>query len=132
MSTRTDAVARILTAFDAASTERVNTAHAETMAEAVLALRALGVNSADLEAATASLGWVGLTDTTATRHMKRTAELVAASRVNWPRRLVSCVEQWPGAVEGEYDPRCCRFPKSCSCTVYDEARVADADLEDPP
>jgi transcriptional regulator with XRE-family HTH domain len=26
-----------------------------------------------------------------------------------------CVEQWPGCFSGGYDPRCCRFPKSCSC-----------------
>lgn len=33
-------------------------------------------------------------------------------------RLLSCVEQWPGCSEGDYHPSCCRFPKSCSCTVY--------------
>lgn len=26
-----------------------------------------------------------------------------------------CVERWPGCFVGGYDPRCCRFPKSCSC-----------------
>lgn len=26
-----------------------------------------------------------------------------------------CVERWPGCFSGGYDPRCCRFPKSCSC-----------------
>lgn len=26
-----------------------------------------------------------------------------------------CVEAWPGCFSGGYDPRCCRFPKSCSC-----------------
>lgn len=25
-----------------------------------------------------------------------------------------CRTQWPQAEEGEYDPRCCRYPKSCS------------------
>jgi hypothetical protein len=35
-------------------------------------------------------------------------------------RLLACVERWPECEEGTYDPRCCRFPKSCSCTVYDE------------
>ena len=34
------------------------------------------------------------------------------------RRIKECVENWPEAEEGKYDPRCCRFPKSCSCTVY--------------
>lgn len=28
-----------------------------------------------------------------------------------------CVERWPECDEGLYDPRCCRFPKSCSCTI---------------
>ncbi len=35
-------------------------------------------------------------------------------------RLPICVEQWPECSEGEYDPRCCRFPKSCSCEVDDD------------
>lgn len=34
------------------------------------------------------------------------------------RRLLTCIEVWPECEEGKYDPRCCRFPKSCSCTVY--------------
>lgn len=25
-----------------------------------------------------------------------------------------CRSNWPDAVAGTYDPRCCRFPKSCS------------------
>lgn len=25
-----------------------------------------------------------------------------------------CAEAWPDAVSGDYDPACCRFPKSCS------------------
>lgn len=48
------------------------------------------------------------------------------------RRLRSCVEAWPECHEGGYDPQCCRFPKSCSCDVYDPARVTDADLEPSP
>jgi len=27
----------------------------------------------------------------------------------------ACVENWPECWSGGYDPRCCRFPKSCSC-----------------
>jgi hypothetical protein len=27
----------------------------------------------------------------------------------------TCVAAWPDCVDGEYDPLCCRFPKSCSC-----------------
>jgi hypothetical protein len=26
-----------------------------------------------------------------------------------------CVQRWPECEDGAYDPRCCRFPKSCSC-----------------
>lgn len=26
-----------------------------------------------------------------------------------------CEKNWPGCWNGGYDPRCCRFPKSCSC-----------------
>ena len=32
-------------------------------------------------------------------------------------RLPSCVERWPECESFGYDPRCCRFPKSCSCLV---------------
>lgn len=45
------------------------------------------------------------------------------------RRLRVCVEAWPDCETGLYDPRCCRFPKSCSCTIYDEQYVTEADLE---
>lgn len=45
------------------------------------------------------------------------------------RRLRACVEQWPEAETGGYNPSCCRFPKSCSADVYDEAKVGDDDLE---
>lgn len=27
----------------------------------------------------------------------------------------SCVKEWPECYSGGYDPKCCRFPKSCSC-----------------
>jgi hypothetical protein len=26
-----------------------------------------------------------------------------------------CVERWPECHSGDYNPACCRFPKSCSC-----------------
>lgn len=39
------------------------------------------------------------------------AHQVAASR------LEQCVAVWPECYSGGYDPRCCRFPKSCSCNV---------------
>lgn len=34
----------------------------------------------------------------------------------------ACVKAWPECESGAYDPRCCRFPKSCSCTVAQGAR----------
>jgi hypothetical protein len=34
-----------------------------------------------------------------------------------PVRHAHCVEAWPGCTQGDYDPRCCRFPKSCSCEI---------------
>lgn len=48
------------------------------------------------------------------------------------RRAKSCVETWPGADSGEYNPACCRFPKSCSATsvrnrVYTETKLEDAE-----
>lgn len=45
------------------------------------------------------------------------------------RRLRACVEAWPNAETGEYNPACCRFPKSCSATIYDPETVAETDLE---
>ncbi len=30
-------------------------------------------------------------------------------------RSPDCIEKWPECESGAYDPRCCRFPKSCSC-----------------
>lgn len=47
------------------------------------------------------------------------------------RRLRACVEAWPECEEGQYNPACCRFPKSCSCTIY-WANVTEADLEPEP
>lgn len=35
-------------------------------------------------------------------------------------REPECVEAWPECEMGKYDPRCCRFPKSCSCGSIEE------------
>jgi hypothetical protein len=32
-------------------------------------------------------------------------------------RNPECVTAWPDCYDGGFDPRCCRFPKSCSCEV---------------
>lgn len=45
------------------------------------------------------------------------------------RRLLACVREWPECETFGYDPRCCRFPKSCSCDCYDPATVNPEDLE---
>lgn len=49
------------------------------------------------------------------------------------RRLKSCVERWPNAESGTYDPRCCRFPKSCSpharIEAFNAGNLTDSDLE---
>lgn len=45
------------------------------------------------------------------------------------RRLRSCVEAWSDCATGDYGPACCRFPKSCSATIYDPERVTEADIE---
>lgn len=45
------------------------------------------------------------------------------------RRLRTCVEAWPDCETGLYNPACCRFPKSCSCTIWDPQYVTEADLE---
>ena len=31
------------------------------------------------------------------------------------QRSPECVKAWPDCVDGDYNPACCRFPKSCSC-----------------
>lgn len=36
---------------------------------------------------------------------------------NVDERDPKCVERWPDCCPGEYNPSCCRFPKSCSCLV---------------
>lgn len=61
-----------------------------------------------------------------------TPEECAAWRVVQARpkpRLRACVERWPDAEEGAYNPACCRWPKSCSATVYDPERLTADDLE---
>lgn len=35
-----------------------------------------------------------------------------------PPRIPFCVAAWPECEDGEYNPKCCRFPKSCSCRVW--------------
>lgn len=42
------------------------------------------------------------------------------------RRLLDCVRAWPECFPGEYNPQCCRFPKSCSCTSYSDHVTEDA------
>lgn len=53
----------------------------------------------------------------------------AESLPTLPRRLRSCVEQWPECEPDAYNPACCRFPKSCSCLPGRD--VPEEWLEDP-
>jgi hypothetical protein len=56
-------------------------------------------------------------------------------------REPTCVAKWPECHVGGYDPRCCRFPKSCSCwkeeevnndTAAERADDAPVQAEDRP
>lgn len=51
------------------------------------------------------------------RHIRSTpvAQSVPASERLPDNRDPECVANWPECWSGGYDPRCCRFPKSCSC-----------------
>lgn len=42
---------------------------------------------------------------------------VTCDECSTDRRSPECVEAWPDCAPGEYNPACCRFPKSCSCEV---------------
>ncbi len=41
------------------------------------------------------------------------------------RRPLSCLQPWPDADSGAHNPACCRFPKSCSATVYGDETPDD-------
>jgi hypothetical protein len=43
---------------------------------------------------------------------KRDEELAITIKDN---RRPECVANWPECENGKYHPKCCRFPKSCSC-----------------
>lgn len=47
------------------------------------------------------------------------------------RRDSRCVTNWSDCSDGEYDPSCCRFPKSCSATSVPN-RVYRAGILEPP
>ena len=46
-------------------------------------------------------------------------------------KLPSCLEAWPECESGKYDPRCCRFPKSCSPDEYDNPNPFTPDINNP-
>lgn len=50
--------------------------------------------------------------------LHRAVDAVAYSKPE-DKRDPNCVEAWPDCWTGGYDPRCCRFPKSCSADVYE-------------
>jgi hypothetical protein len=45
------------------------------------------------------------------------------------QRDPDCIERWPSCYSGGYDPRCCRFPKSCSCENYNSPTVDEVSPE---
>ena len=54
-----------------------------------------------------------------------------------PSRYPDCVASWPDCREGEYNPKCCRFPKSCSCEIVEICPDCQRDIRthamfDPP
>jgi len=57
--------------------------------------------------------------------LREASPLNSRSRATPRRTRAGGASAW----SGEYNPACCRFPKSCSCTGYDPERVTDADLE---
>lgn len=65
-------------------------------------------------------------------HEDHAATVAGASPAPSKRRLRACVDAWPECATGEYNPACCRFPKSCSATVYDSDRVDESDLDPAP
>lgn len=53
---------------------------------------------------------------------KDTADDEAPMTTTVRERNPECLDVWPDCVEWEYDPRCCRFPKSCSCDLRPRQR----------
>jgi len=44
----------------------------------------------------------------------------------------TCQERWPEATPGAYDPRCCRFPKSCSVEPQGDPMTVNLVPDDEP
>lgn len=49
------------------------------------------------------------------RHRRDLLVVYGPPDPNARQRDPYCVKAWPECETGMYDPRCCRFPKSCSC-----------------
>lgn len=67
-----------------------------------------------------------------TTHTIPADHLDAARRgvlVVYGERQAGCVEAWPDCVSGDYNPWCCRFPKTCS--VRDVAPAEFVKLTEP-
>lgn len=64
-------------------------------------------------------------------HVRQGRAAAAALRAEYgfTPRLRSCVEAWSDCETGGYHPSCCRFPKSCSATIYDATTAKPEDLE---
>lgn len=63
----------------------------------------------------------------------------AADAQGHDNRDAECVQRWPECHNDGYDPRCCRFPKSCSCggdlpTAEEKSKITPSAVlsQDPP
>ena len=64
-------------------------------------------------------------DTPEKRTLERAAALLRqpAPAAVPDTRNPECVAVWPECCDGEYNPRCCRWPKSCSCEIPSQPPV---------
>ena len=67
--------------------------------------------------ATRWVRWHGEHEHLVISRLEKVVETISEPVLPKPR-LKSCVEAWSGCATGEYNPKCCRWPKSCSCTIY--------------
>ena len=57
----------------------------------------------------ASVPWFQIVESVESRIDQQRAEPIQDNREP------DCIERWPECESGCFDPRCCRWPKSCSC-----------------
>ena len=52
---------------------------------------------------------------------------IASSPTSTEARDPDCMARWPECEVGGYDPRCCRFPKSCSCWIVPATQAGEVE-----